>query len=736
MALLLAIALAVGAIVHFNQSSPAIPATQPIAIAPTTTSQPATKEAAAPPPPANLFELLRHEHSTIATTQPLGVPVELSDAARFVFDHPILLDEAGHLWITVPDAPATAVVVKAMAKLDGRGEATHLVRETVRLVFWTTSASRAVPNVLIENADGSLAFVTTRSVLPLPAKHAFQFSRALSMSDSIAIPCDDGICLLKLGDTVTEQFHPLLSSTDPLAQPQVIMDRRGLLAWTPATPTHPGSGVARYFEGKWSMLDAKDWPTSVVQLTPFLDGTVQQLRQTDKEKIDIASVLLDTPEVDAKRIEALVDQLGDDSAAVRDKATEELSRIGPGAWPTLKKLSDNQLPEVQQRLEILLAGVKSPAIGSMTPVDGKLSVMARYPRGGILLYTEAGVTIPEPGEEDSNTIAPAWICVQPDHSPELVPELLLEDIQSGPAALLPNPKPESPAKATRLLSINGDWYRTDPIVGPRRFIGNAMIPMLRPSEKKFWVPVGSDRRGRWLFREPGKESPTLLIDPTIQDPTPRLPVWTVHVKAGAVGWTKDGWPAIQRGGTWALHESGWQALDDKKDPLLTEVPPKDAPATQPATTQSATPVATTQPADFGDLLLTDDDGTQYFDGKQSLNVLTHHTAVTRWELPGTALGVDPVTLLKSKDGALFLFNQPGRVLKLAAHPDGHEPFTLEATFTRNIPSGQATRIWLDPAGRICMICDGDLAVLFPAGVIPHEIAVKMTAEELKSNEPE
>ena len=46
------------------------------------------------------------------------------------------------------------------------------------------------------------------------------------------------------------------------------------------------------------------------------------------------------------------------------------------------------------------------------------------------------------------------------------------------------------------------------------------------------------------------------------------------------------------------------------------------------------------------------------------------------------------------------------------------------------------RIWLDPAGRICIVVEDSIAVMFPSGAIPHQIATKMSGAELQANEPE
>ena len=85
---------------------------------------------------------------------------------------------------------------------------------------------------------------------------------------------------------------------------------------------------------------------------------------------------------------------------------------------------------------------------------------------------------------------------------------------------------------------------------------------------------------------------------------------------------------------------------------------------------------------------------------------------------------------------MFLFNQPGRVLRIKPTPDKPQPYKLDATFTKRIPNeDHPNRIWLDPAGRIIIATGGNtLSICFPAGRIPHDIATKMTAADLKDAE--
>ena len=145
-----------------------------------------------------------------------------------------------------------------------------------------------------------------------------------------------------------------------------------------------------------------------------------------------------------------------------------------------------------------------------------------------------------------------------------------------------------------------------------------------------------------------------------------------------------------------------------------------APSTQSATLPTE---PATQPASP---ILVDQDGNRYFGGLTDLSVVSKDGSQINWSLPGAAVGEGPATLIRANDGKLFLFNQTGRVLRIARTPSGPEPFKLEATFTHKIPSmDHPHRIWLDPAGRIIMAWDKQLTILFPTGYIPPAIAEKM-----------
>jgi hypothetical protein len=273
----------------------------------------------------------------------------------------------------------------------------------------------------------------------------------------------------------------------------------------------------------------------------------------------------------------------------------------------------------------------------------------------------------------------------------------------------------------------------------------------------------------------------MVLDPTLPDPTPRLPVWLMVIDHGSVGWTADGWPVIKRGGAWVLIADGWRPLDDKKERLLTKVVapdekvlittprpavgpmrPRGMASTMPATTMATTrevaattepaiattePVASTQPTSApvarhravstqpDGAILVDRDGRRYFDGQQSLHVIDKDGKTIDWPLPANAVGAAdfaPV-LLRTADGTLFLLNAPGRVVRIKRTPNGTAPFVVEAVFTHRIPSSdRIMRIWLDPAERIVIAYENNrMAILFPAGRIPSHIATMIPAKEME-----
>jgi hypothetical protein len=247
---------------------------------------------------------------------------------------------------------------------------------------------------------------------------------------------------------------------------------------------------------------------------------------------------------------------------------------------------------------------------------------------------------------------------------------------------------------------------------------------------------------------------TLIIDPRLPDPTPRLPGWELPKSVGKVGWDKNNWPVIfmdvkPNPVPWALEEGAWRVIDEKKgeqaftDPK--DIPVAPTPASLPTTTRAATTTSTapatttaTTQEDLGTPILTTPDATRYYDGQHALKVVRPDGTLVTWPLPQSAVGDAPPTLLRTREGLLFLFNAPGRIVRIRPTPGEDEPFTLDGVFTRNVPNDPAPlRIWMDPADRICIAHGGNrITVLFTIGRIPPVIVGMMGSGDLPPEDPD
>ena len=562
--------------------------------------------------------------------------------------------------------------------------------------------------------------------------YEYLWDRAFSWNDVIVAPTRTGVSIIRPDRRPMELHHEFKldrPADSALSPPQVLLDWKGLVAWIPSEPAKPGSeGAIRFVNDTWTDLDsAHGWPKKLLHLVPLLDGSIIQLVVNDDDTINVALASLDRTEVDEQQIRGLVDQLADEDPDKRAEAFAQLTRYGTGVWPILEKLAPDQPPEAKRRIEELLDSKVQPTLGGMSLVPGgKVSIVARLRSGAAILYADSGVRMPPAeGDETVHLVAPAWLMILPGRPIQLAPGGLVKDFLPG---------------KTRIAIVGEEFIVSDNLQGPRWWLSNHFsTPLLKKSELEFRHLVGFDLRGRWIFRHSEtSDSPTLVIDPTLPDPTPRLPVWDYPVPGGTVGWTAADWPAIKRGGAWMLNDQGWVALDESKEKMVTDpdtILPATSPATMPATWQAAsqpTTAAAEQP------ILTDADGTLFFDGRQTLRVRREDGTEIVWPLPPECTGSGDVRLIRAGDNRLFLFNSPGRVVRIKPTPQASEPFKIESTFTRRIPSvDQPIRIWKDPAGRINMIAEPDhLLIMFPTGRIPKQIAEMMPAGELKDAEGE
>jgi hypothetical protein len=386
--------------------------------------------------------------------------------------------------------------------------------------------------------------------------------------------------------------------------------------------------------------------------------------------------------------------------------------------------------------------------------ENQLSLLTRLRDGGAVFFAPQGVSIPR-DQQDPQVIQPDYLVIRPGRPIQQLPDGLI--------ALL---KPD-----TKITAIRDEWIITDKN-GPQRYLPpDQLAPLLRDSERQFTNLIAIDGRGRWLFRpdpifSPATRAatmpatapadlPTLILDPTIPDPSPRLAMWLIDSGTNS-GWNKDNWPVFATGNDhWIVTERQWEHMADT-DAMLTEPPlitpngattTPDGATTTPAesTTNPATPLAAasaTEPAlstDLGPLLAVDPAGNLYYDGINSITMVKPSGTRQIFPLPPDCIGSgDRPWLVITREGLLFLFNSPGKVIRLRATPDSIEPLAVDALFTRKIPQFETPkRIWLDPAGRISIAySEHRLAILFPTGQIPPEIADKMLAQDVRISEPD
>jgi hypothetical protein len=659
-------------------------------------------------PPLGYVDLIRQKYPQFPATQPLGIPVDLAEASRLILDAPIYLGPRGDLWITHADAPPTPDVL-----VNANDEQVHVTRELVRFVFWTNNGDSGwKAHVISESPDGSHEHVSAEGRNGIAPQRSFNWSRAFQWNDRVVVPTDTGISLLDFRTMpATEHFHSLVESASPeLARPRMMLDSRGLLAWIPWESGKTGSvGASRFVDERWVRLDASaQWPEKLLHLVPLLDGSVMQIIAGDDGAVELQVATLDAAAVDEAQVADLVTQMSDPDEEIRVAAFTELTRYGPGLWPVLEEMAGDQPAEVRVRLGQLMGNRVKPTLGGMSLIDGKMRLVSHYRDGGALFYAAGGVSVPKAdgGEE---YVTPAWISCRPGRPTALLPHALVNEVNPDTFIIEP---------------IAGEWLLIDPILGPRRFMGNHFVSLLREEELTFNRPIGFDRRGRWLFAN-DHSNLTLIVDPTLPDPTPRLPVWAMTIAGGSVGWTEADWPVIRKSSSWALETEGWRSLDDKKEKTLTEAADEDqtlktGPTTGPTTAES-----------LGKALCIDDHQCTFYDGRNEIVRVDAKGVKTVWPLPSETAGSDEYTpVLVPADGSLFLFNAAGRVIQID-ESKGESPFVIRATFTHDIPNTDApTRIWRDPAGRINVVYDGnELAILFPNAKIPGAIRTLMPATE-------
>jgi hypothetical protein len=682
-----------------KQSPPPLPAP---AIAVSQPSGTTTQSAATAPAPSlqTYGQLLHADLRNYPETRPWGIPVELNDAAHLVLDEPVYVCSRGDLWITRAGADPLPVVLARAG-----GESEHLVDRRIAYVVWALNR-RGIwePSAVCRNDDG-YEIVSATDRRSIPWHRPYRWDLATTWDDGgvtrLIVPTDEGVSIMTLGKELSEdhcQLMDVAATTKPTGAPAVLFDTRGLLAWIPADGDFAQTRVARYLDGRWAQLDSTNWPGDIVYLFPHLDGSVLQIRR-GLGAAALSFVTLDNPDIDDKQIRSLVDQLGDDDPDKRVAAYQRLSQYGPKINPILEKLAPGAALEAQTRIQELLQGT---TLGGMAVNGNQLTLVARLRDGGMVFCAPQGVTIPQEGQ-NPKIVSPDYLAVRPGRPVQELPPAIVDRLSKPNGAI---------------AAWGDEWIVSSSDVGPARFLPpNQLDPLLRQSERNFSRLVAIDSRGRWLLTDEAAKR-TLILDPTVPDPTPRLAIWLIDTGDSA-GWNKSDWPAIQRGtARWIIDDHDWEPMDES---LQNVSPPPIAPAT-------------TAAAD-GRPLLVDGDGNRYFDGQSTLTLVSPGGRRRVWPLPDQAAGSAdwPAYLVPDRQGHLFLFNSAGRIARLRLSLADRQPFVLESVFTDHVPDFRdVQRIWCDPAGRIIVAYQGShLALIFPTGQIPREIEDKILPQDLR-----
>ncbi len=664
------------------------PATRPIAAA----TAPATAPAATRPAPAALAKYIDWVHQTTPLTDAKFEESRLAraDAAHLRFSNPVYICSRGDLWLSHPEAPAIEDVLRQAAKVNE-----HITRDRVLFIFWdldNRGTRRAA--AIVRRSPDKVVLVRPDGVTG--EFDAFGGCNRARVIDGIAVfPGKDSLTLLTVWPDIKLETVSLGGSGDEPVQ--LVPTSESLLAFVPQhTARETPAKVLRLRDGQWAVIsESADWKGPFIHLIPRADGSVLQIRPGDEVgTVHLSAAPLEKGNVPREQVLKAVEQLSADSPAARDNAERELIALGPGIWPILEELLPKQPPEATFRIHDILAARNEPRLGNMRLVGDRLKVLDRL-ADGVVFFADGGVQV---ARLDGQLIArpDAWIVARDNGSVTGLPDELSRYLMVGESSV---------------SGLDDDWIVGDVAHGCRLFLGKDFVPLTSKDEIAYTKLVGRDRQGRLLFQRPQRDQ-YLLIDPWLADPTPRLPVWQITVENGAAGWDQDNWPAMKKGQAWSLRAEGWQPLKDTKARFTNSAP---------ATTSA-------------DLLATLPDGTLISGGRTEL--VFRRPGLAEFTLPLTAgqQATVPVTVAAAiGNGPLFLFNSPGRIIRIGRKPGARE-WQIEGIFDKGMPRMVTpTRLWADPAGRLCLTWDtNSLAIMFPSGRIPAAIVDLMPQDQMKT----
>ena len=743
--------LAVSAGVFVGCSDPA-----PTPPAPPPATRPASRAATAPvaetPKPLETYvDVLLADDPEFPTTRPSTLPLAGEESARLVFQEPLLLDAVGRLWITHPRGETPRQILAGDLTRQ-----TYAVDRRVRFTWWKPGyEGRPTVEMVLDQPDGSGVVwahdLGTADVPAAPDGRAYVWEDAFVYGDSLVVPTVGGVAVLTpKGRSDVEQYHRRYDRRDPSRRPdgagtveiqhvaladprpdlprtQIRLDGRGLIAWVPwESRKRPGGTIARFLDGRWTPLAPPTWADKPIHLMPLTDGNVLQLAVGEDGDAVLSAVPLDAVPVDEGRVSQLVDELSDSDPRAREKAFAALAEYGPGVWPTLERLAEQKPSFVRRQIDVLLGDKSRPTMGGLAPEPGPVEVREHLGDGGVILNFKNGILLP-----DSAGITllqrPALLVVRPGRRTRLLDQPVAADVEADPD--------------TRVFVWGDEWVVSRPGEPPKRWLVNHFEPLLAADRAAWQQLVGLDAMGRWAFQQgQGRPTlaevtspatrPTLVLDNRLPDPTPRLPVWLLPVgDKGTAGWDAEGWPVIKSGGTWRLKEEDWEPRPDDA-PVLNDRIPQVLPGILPKPLER--PEAAPPRGDDDKPFAVAADGTEYRGGVREIRIKRPGGAETTWPLPPQAAGSGVARGVVDAKGRLFLFNRPGRVVRIEpTQPGAAEPLRVVASFEDpQIPAATPRHVWIDPAGRLCALFFNDsVVVMWPDGRVPSSIRDKMPSQQ-------
>ena len=627
----------------------------------------------------------------------------LNQLARIKFPYHAIVCSRGDLWVSHPESHDIRVIMPTVLQRQF-----HVSRQRVYFVHWERHGSTSFARPIFRDNDGSLRILTDPSTsnTVVLGRTDYHWDKAIDTDDAVIVPCDHGVAMIRPASAPMETYRGL--NANSVVLPRIARMASGFIAWDPATrPDAQGGNTVRFTGLRFDEdFDKGEWAGPFVHLIPFADGSILQIRPTGDGTVSLNIVALDIVKASPEKVQALVTDLADDDPETRDRAHEQLADMGPAAWTILESLLSVQPPEAQLRIREIVRARTEPTLGRFKMLDNRLRPVWSLRDGGVVFLAEGGV-VPANGDAKEQPIVPAWLAVRPGHPISLLPPALAKTLAIG---------------SVELEAVNAnDWVVSDETDGARLFFGQQLVPLTSAKDRNYRKALATDRAGRMLLTtaDATPENPDyLLIDPMVPDPAPMIQVWTMRVPEGEVGWDTRGFPAIKRDKAWVLTRDQWTKIEGE----LQQTPP--APVTsQPDPKQKA-------------LLLLGklgDDSSLWDDGQRfALEVAGKKVSQAR---PANLPSAQIAALVNKNQ--LYILHPDGRLSVLQVDPSKPAPVSLQATFVNAPKLEDAKRMWIDPAGRLCVITpDNQLIIFFIDGRIPAAIIDLIPTDELKQIKPQ